>query len=218
MERLSIQSFLASGHPVHLYTYGALTGFPPGTTLRDGNEIIPESAIFRYRDSGGLSGFANHFRYKLLLDKGGWWTDLDIVCLQPLPEPEDYAFATEEPGKAGNCAMFSRPGLPVMEYLWEDVRRRSPQEIAWCETGPDLIRSTVARFGIERCLLPPAAFCPIPFARWFDSFVPGRAPRLGPETLGVHLWHEMWRRADLDKDEEYGPRSFYELMKRRFLS
>jgi mannosyltransferase OCH1-like enzyme len=36
--------------------------------------------IFHYTDCGSYAGFADHFRYKLLLEKGGWWPDLDMPC------------------------------------------------------------------------------------------------------------------------------------------
>jgi hypothetical protein len=54
------------------------------------------------------------------------------------------------------------------------------------------------------------------YSRWYDTFLPGRQTTFGPETFGVHLWHELWRRARLDEDENYGPRSLYEVLKLRY--
>src|SRR5579883_2826667 len=71
MERLCIASFLKHGHEVHLYVYQDTEGIPPGTVVRDGREILPESRIFMYREYATYAGFANFFRYKLLLEKGG---------------------------------------------------------------------------------------------------------------------------------------------------
>ena len=53
LERLSIASFLANGHPVHLYAYGPIEGIPAGTTLRDAREILPESEVFTYSEGFG---------------------------------------------------------------------------------------------------------------------------------------------------------------------
>lgn len=86
MERLAIQSFLANGHDFHLYCYNDVEGLPAGTVVRDGNDILPESRIFAYADGfakGSHAAFSNHFRYKLLLERGGWWVDTDVVCLRP---------------------------------------------------------------------------------------------------------------------------------------
>ncbi len=85
MERLSLTSFVAAGHNVHLYTYDDVAGVPEGVELRDANAILPRSRIFRYAEHDTVSGFSNFFRYKLLLERGGWWVDTDVVCLTSSP-------------------------------------------------------------------------------------------------------------------------------------
>ena len=96
MERLSIKSFLDNGHEYHLYTYDELKDVPAGTVIKDGNEILPASAIFKYKDRPSYSAFSNFFRYKLLLERGGWWVDTDVICLKPFDFPEEHVFATEK--------------------------------------------------------------------------------------------------------------------------
>src|SRR5215213_329764 len=93
MEQLSIQSFLRHGHELHLYTYGDVEGVPRGTVLRDANEILPRERIFVYRDFPSVSGFSNFFRYKLLLERGGWWVDADMVCVRPFDFDSPHVFA-----------------------------------------------------------------------------------------------------------------------------
>ena len=41
------------------------------------------------------SGFSNFFRYKLLLERGGWWVDADMVCLRPFAFDKEHVFASE---------------------------------------------------------------------------------------------------------------------------
>src|SRR5690348_5090275 len=89
MERLSIASFLALGHEYHLYVYRPVANVPAGTCVKDAREILPESMIFQYRKRPSYAGFANFFRYKLLLDRGGWWVDTDAVCLRALDFADD---------------------------------------------------------------------------------------------------------------------------------
>ena len=76
MEQLSIRSFLAHGHEYHLYVYGSVDNVPAGTRVMDARDIHPEPWDFQ-----SCAIFADYFRYKLLLDRGGWWADLDAVCL-----------------------------------------------------------------------------------------------------------------------------------------
>lgn len=86
MQRCSIRSFLAAGHPYHLYTYGPVEGVPAGVTVLDANALIPADRIWRYRDYDTPAGFSNQFRYHLLDERGGTWADLDVICLRPLPD------------------------------------------------------------------------------------------------------------------------------------
>jgi hypothetical protein len=220
MERLSIQSFLANDHEFHLYTYNPVSNIPEKTVVRDAAEVIAADKIFRYAGNGSYAGFSNLFRYMLLRSRGGWWADLDLVCVRPFPDPEECAFSSQHSPDGGeeatNCAIFSRPGHRLLEYLVDAASAKDPAALQWGETGPYLVQSAIRRFGMEQYLSPARTFCPIPYFRWYDTFIPGRSTDFGPETYAVHFWNEMWRQAGLDKDEEYGPRSLYESLKRRY--
>ena len=100
MQRLSISSFLRNGHGYHLYSYNDIDGVPPGTTVKDAATILPRDSIFFYQTGfgkGSYSAFSNLFRYKLLLERGGWWVDTDVVCLRHLDFQQAMVFATECP-------------------------------------------------------------------------------------------------------------------------
>ena len=105
MEQLSIRSFLANGHEFHLYTYQDIKGIPPGTTVvRSGAEILPADQIFCYQKGygkGSYAAFSNLFRYKLLLERGGWWTDLDSVCMQPIESTDEHILGKERSRTGG---------------------------------------------------------------------------------------------------------------------
>lgn len=101
LELLTIKSFLDMGAEFNLWTYKQLkTKIPKEVKLRDANEILKESSIFRYPKNtylgfggGSFAGFSDVFRYKLLYELGGWWTDMDVTCLKPLNEvTDDYWF------------------------------------------------------------------------------------------------------------------------------
>ena len=67
MEQLCVKSFVDNGHTYHLYTYGNVANIPEGVIVKDGNEIVPENQIFRYKN-GSLSAFSNLFRLSFLLN------------------------------------------------------------------------------------------------------------------------------------------------------
>jgi mannosyltransferase OCH1-like enzyme len=206
MERLCIRSFLANGHEFHLFTYGDVAGIPTGTVIHSADEILDRSRIFTYKGNGSVAGFANMFRYKLLLDRGGWWVDLDIVCLRPFDFSDEYVFASE-PASDGevltNAILKAARGSPFLDYLWQVCLERDPSKLVWGETGPRLIADAVGRFNLERFAKPANMFCPVSYRDWRSFITPDALQEFGADTWAVHLWHEMWRRAQADKDRIY---------------
>lgn len=97
MEHLTMKSFTAKGAEFHLWHYGDIQEkLPQGVVLRDGNELIPKEKIFKYPSKMLLGfgensyvGFSEIFRYKVLYELGGWWSDMDVVCLKPLEMVQD---------------------------------------------------------------------------------------------------------------------------------
>src|SRR5260370_37436083 len=95
MERLCISSFLRNGHEFHLYVYEEPAGVLSGTVVQDATKIRPTTCIFTYYEHSSYAGFANFFRYKLLLEKGGWFVATDTICLKPFDFPEGSVFASQ---------------------------------------------------------------------------------------------------------------------------
>jgi hypothetical protein len=220
MERLSAASFMAHGHEYHLYVYDAVGGVPPGVVLRDANEILPASMIFQYAHSKSYAGFANHFRYRLLFDKGGWWADTDLVCLKPFAFPDEYVFSSEEHQGApfiNNGVMKAPAGNELLAHLCGVCRAKDPEQLLWGETGPKLLNEAVRQFGLERHVQPPAAFCPFGYLEWEAALDPDARHAFGEATHAVHLWNEMWRRAGRDKNAPHHPDCLYERLKRKYL-
>jgi hypothetical protein len=220
MEQLCIRSFLANGHEFHLYAYDNIPNIPDGTIVKDGNQVLPASMIFQYRDRPSYAGFANYFRYKLLLETGGCWTDLDVVCLRPFRLDAEYVFAAEHTTNAVEVAtpsvIFAPPGSAVMQYAWDTCKGKRPDNLKWGETGPLLLQDSVRYCGLDPYVFPAEAFCPVPWFRWVDLVLPGRPLVFGPQTYAVHLWNEMWRRHAADKNETYAPRCLYEHLKSKY--
>jgi hypothetical protein len=219
MERLSIRSFLANGHEVHLYTYGDVAGVPEGTVVRDGNEILPASRIFQYRDFASYSGFSNYFRYRLLLLRGGWWVDADMVCLRPFHDlAGDHVFSSElHAGRQfiNTGAIKAPAGSAAIEWAWNSCNARDPSTILWGETGPRLLRAAVERFALESCVQPAESFCPLGYEEWDQLLAVDAAPIPGA-PYAIHLWNEMWRRAGRDKDARYERGCLYERLRERY--
>jgi hypothetical protein len=141
MEELAVRSFLAQGHEVHVYTYERGLAVPAGARRLDAGEVLPASAIFRYTAGAGAgspAAFANLFRYKLLHERGGWWTDLDMVCLRPLDFPAEHVFASERRKLGGvtvtNSLLKAPAGSPLAADLYERALRHEQRATVWGAT------------------------------------------------------------------------------------
>jgi hypothetical protein len=219
MERLSIKSFLQNGHNVHIYTYAPVGGVPEGAVLKDANEIIHRAGVFKVR--GGYSSFSDFFRWKLVLDRGGWWADLDTVCLKPFDFPDDYVFVggLGAPG-SDDCVssgIFKAPkGSPVTQYGWDECQMMEIPKMTWGQAGPPLFTQAVHRFNLTDRIVSGKLFFPVFYTAAPEAFVSAIAPAIPGESYSIHLFNEMWRMAGKDKNRIYPETSLYEQLKRRF--
>jgi hypothetical protein len=100
IELLTLKSFLKAGHEFHLWLYAPLiTEVPTGVIIEDAQTVFPREQVFKYSDAmdmehgkGSYAGFSDVFRYKLLYEHGGWWSDMDVTCLKQFHMPEPYFF------------------------------------------------------------------------------------------------------------------------------
>jgi mannosyltransferase OCH1-like enzyme len=219
MEQISIASFIQNGHEYQLYIYDDVKNIPPGTVIRDASEILPASRIFQYKHFPTYAGFANYFRYKLLLERGGWWIDTDTICLKPFDFPGEHVFATEKDAglEVVTSGIIKAPvGSPVMAYAWEVCQSKQPDQLVWGETGPRLMGEAVKKFSMEAYVKPSHCFCPRSYDEWRSVLEP-EAEGLDERAYAIHLWNERWRDAGQDKNAEYDPACLYEQLKRRYL-
>jgi Glycosyltransferase sugar-binding region containing DXD motif len=221
MEKLSIASFLANGHQFHLFVYSDVKNTPAGTVIRDGKEILPASAIFRYRDNGSYAGFSNFFRYELLWKLGGWWVDLDTICLRPFRFAVDYVFGSEPLPHGGSHpisgVLKAPPQSPLMQYLTEVCRGKNRETLMWGETGPRLVAEAITRLSLGAYVQTRDAFCPLGYYEWDRVLDPTALVSLEAPAFAIHLWNEVWRRNDKDKSAVYHPDCLYEKLKAKYL-
>jgi mannosyltransferase OCH1-like enzyme len=217
MERLSIASFLQNGHDYHLYAYDDLANVPAGVVIKDANEILPAARIFKYTNRPSYAGFANHFRYQLLFERGGWWADTDVVCLRPFDFADAYVFAGEwAAGQvvANNGIIKAPAGSEVLAYAARVCDAKKPEQLVWGETGPQLLTELLAKFSLSEFLKPYSVFCPI--TDWHKLLEPYVAA-VPAEAYAIHLWNSFWQFAGHDKNADYHPGCIYELLKRKYL-
>lgn len=216
MQQLSIRSFLAQGHPFHLFVYDEVEGVPPGTTLRDATTLLPRDAIFTYQHGfgkGSFSAFSNLFRYRLLWERGGWWVDTDVVCVAPLRFDDDIVIAseTQEDGSVvtASCVMRSPAGASFLEHCVRVSEASNKAELQWSQIGPRLLGDAVQRFGLESHRVAPEVFNPVHWFAYGEITAPGFDLERIRDSCTVHLWNQMWRHHERDPAAEAAGDSLY---------
>ena len=228
MEKLCIRSFIANGHEFHLYAYGKLEGVPEGCVVKDANDIIPESKI---RQLPCVQQWADFFRAALLLKKGGWWVDMDTVCLKPYDFAAEYVFAgCDSDTVIQNCVIKVPSNSPIMQAWYDHINDKNAAQLAglaFQEVGPELCAKLVPKFGLQQYVLPRITFDPIGFDRVHHFVDPSAVWDLS-RTYSIHCFHAAWRgqheslqRKDYAKltgtDDKFPEGCLYEQLKRRFL-
>jgi hypothetical protein len=246
VERLCVQSFLDHGFEVHLYHYGPLEAVPTGATLKDGRTILGESHVFR-SDSlkgSGFLGFANRFRYHMLYEKGGWWFDMDSVCLRSFEPPEDLTFASTWEGKWGNCAnnntLWCKPGDERMRMIRDEAERVLREgDLSLGAAGFKLLQRMVSENNWKPNVSESFVFAPYHWSmlhrilpktfkdyakdqirmikhRIWQLYRPHfRAGYIRKQTLSLHLCNELWKANGYDKNGSYYRLGLFEQLKSR---
>jgi hypothetical protein len=228
LERLVLTSWLANGHEVHLYSYGKPANTPKGLRIYDAREILPAEADTHNSAGGqGPLRFSDRFSFALLQALGGIWVSIDVVCLRPLDFAAglDYFFASEMlPAQAGDegklrirassCVMKAPAGSPLTKDCL-DLAGTAAITGESATTGPLLLHGAIEKFNMTTALLNPNLFCPVAF--WNMTALISGMTVLPPESYGVHLWAESWRRNFFDKNARYDPVSLVERLKVHYL-
>ena len=235
MEELSISSFLYHGHEFHLYTYNEIN-VPDGTILRDANDIIPKDQVFK-DDIESYVCFSDLFRYKLLLKKGGYWVDTDIVCLRNFDFESDYVFSGERTENGSNerkaygsswsngCVTKVPIESKLMNFCYETskVMKSKTHKLDGWELGPPILSEAVNKFKLKNYVLSYKKFNPVDWWDWREIISDKLRVRIKLKlkllgnVYGIHLWSSMWKREGADKNGLYHPKCLYETLKAKYL-
>lgn len=176
INRACLRTFVRHGHTVELFVYDPIE-VPGGVVLRDASVVIPRDELFYFdNDITGeqdLGPFSDLFRFKLLHDRGGWWCDVDTVCLSDSFPHGQRAWARENPeaspAAVGTSQLAMHRGDPVAHRLYEDCLALSRTGFGRREAlGPHLITETIRAMELPTDVFGSTdTFYPI---RWIEMF------------------------------------------------
>lgn len=219
LEKLCAQSFLDHGHEFHLYTYADIDGVPEGVVIKDGNEIMPYSEL----TAGALQfpeSLADCFRYALLYKRGGWWVDMDTVCIRPFDFPDDVIFSSPTSGERifQNCSLRFPVGHPLMKAMWELTQQNlRSKRIKRAEAGgPIVLTEQIHKFGLQHLAQPGSRFS-LPHANGADYFNDSYRDGLHfPANMhALHVYNSVLVKMGIDKNARFDDESLFEQLKTR---
>lgn len=215
LELLTIKSFVQNGHEFHLWLYDPIsTALPNGSIVEDAAQILPRSAIFRYVrqcpipkenrfmpenfGKGSLAGFSDLFRYRLLFEKGGWWSDMDNTCLRPLDFKEPYAFKYRlRLGATGNL-MKCPPRSELMHKCFERTKQEVNENNTEWIKPIRILADLIQKLGLAKYIR--KGISNIDVWEEVEPFLNSNKPI--PDSCYVLHWsHEIWRSLEWDKND-----------------
>ncbi len=222
LARLSMVSYLAAGHRVHLHCYQTVEDVPDGVTLVDAAETVEKS----YATSllGGRRGapalLADYFRLNLLAKGEGIWSDADMVCLKPVRLDISAPLFGRQDARTINNALLYLPAVsPIISDIlagftpnvipgWLNFNRKrqlwmkrligqkfGPTDHYWGTFGPQALTALARKHGVFDKAAPVEVFYPYDHTRALEVFAPNTdiAQFVTDETLCFHLWNEKLR-------------------------
>jgi len=197
-QMLCLKSFIDHGHQFDLYCYGSPT-VPPGVRVLDANEILSRSQVFFYRHGAGkgsVACFANIFRYRLLMLRGGWWIDTDVICLSS-KIPEGEIFLEKESDDLITNAVIKFPKDHAFVKALYERSLKAGKDLTWGQTGPILFTATAREMGLwDQAGLQECAY-PIHYSEANLLVTKSGRSAAYEKTRSasfVHLWNEVFRR------------------------
>jgi hypothetical protein len=227
IQKLCIRSYIDNGHEFHLYVYEDVKGIPEGTVVKDGNEILHISNRERVKYN---AHFSDRFRTKLIFAKGGWYSDMDEICLHALDAEAPYVFIDEyrydgsrrsrtETERLVNCCLFKAPtGCLFLEHVIEAQENMDALSLPKysIELGPVLFRKAIPVFKFEKYVAPPEVYdCIGPDE--LKAFISPGMTWIISQARTAHLRMSYWapETGGFDPDATYPPDSLFEQLKRK---
>jgi hypothetical protein len=230
IQKLCIKSYIHQGHEFHLYVTEPTEGIPEGAVVKDANEILSQTRLAEFDNS---THFCDYFRVLLILKEGGWYVDLDTVCLRRLDFTEPYVFVSEE--KLGARRLPDTPTIPssseVQEYLSgcvfkapkgsevlkyiadkiESMDKMHPEN--WISFGPALFKEAIPKFGLNKYVKAPIVLDAMRYDELLHFVTPGIKWTFTDKSYLIHLRTSCWHDDALDPDRIYPRESLFEKLK-----
>ena len=145
--------------------------------MKPASVILPIECLFNFRNPDTLAmdfgPFSDLFRFKLLMLKGGWWSDVDCLCLSNNIPTFERAWAREcpefSPEAVGTSQMALRKDDPIARELFRRCSAKARNGFYRREDlGPRLMSTVIKDLSLPLDMGgTPDQFYPL---RWIEVF------------------------------------------------
>ena len=207
LARLSLTSFLKHGFRVTLWSYEPEAHALCGAGVRDAAEILPEG-----RDLDASPAYLSSlFRYRVLADMGGAWSDMDVVALTDSPDIRAMPLLASEKPTATDDSLtqittcFMANPEPAPGDLWhraaELVANLKPADQTWENAGPQMLtRLMQENPGHGATILNPDMVAPVPYWNVPKAFMETRDP---PPSPFMHMYASLWASHGVNAEDAF---------------
>ena len=213
-EIANLQSFVKHGFKVIIWTYDKNLEKNinlKGVSFKDANLVLNESLLMKFkqgRQKSSLSSFSNLFRYELLKKYGGWWFDIDCICVKNIDEftkltnNRDFVIGRERENYTGSSVLYFND-VKILDELIQEVNsiaKKNDYSFFWGEIGPDLISEIILKNNLMNDTLDENYFYKIS-ADKFHKFFENKTNLMidMEDSYILHTWNEMFNRFLISK-------------------
>jgi hypothetical protein len=164
MEQACLQTFVAQGQDVTLFSYDDIANAPPGVTRGRAADIVDPGRIdrFIYDNRPDITHFSDYFRLRMFEKAALTWIDSDLVLLDSskMPAGSQGLVGREKQGVFNNAILYvSNPGL--QQTLRLEVEQLDGKNLSWGQTGPLLLDRYGAEIARTERIHGPETFYPL---------------------------------------------------------
>jgi hypothetical protein len=193
-----LASFVAHGHTLRVFGYEPMR-LPKGAVFEDAARILPKTDLFEFQNS--FSAFSNIFRYKLLLEQGGWWVDTDVVCLSGDIVDSSHAWARQDEDDINGALLRFPAGDTRLAGILEEAQRIGREIKVWGELGPSMLTRHLAAHAFDDHFGSTREFYPVHWLEPHLLWLPEKRAEVERLCAGapfVHLWGSMFSYYGID--------------------
>ncbi|MBD3755838.1 MAG: galactosyltransferase Lgt5 [Gammaproteobacteria bacterium] len=217
-----VRSFIRNGHTVIMHCYDRPNDLPEGTRVFDAAKIMPFEELHPHHETGSVSLGTNRYRYRLIAEGHGLYSDCDMFCLRPITDGR-YVFGKEQNNIVNGALLKFPVDSDLAAALIEATRdyyfippwfRPSKKrrlsilkklgsgahvgQHPWGVWGPQLISYYVDKLNLMSEVAPIDRYYPV--HPWQTTLLsdPGLsiADLATPRSETIHLWHKFLSRED----------------------